>query len=262
LKIDNNFLFAINKRSMTSMFQNFLFAPLFILLVYSTPNLTIIQLPEIKKGKLIYENRLSSKDEVANWIMEGSGELRFQNGWMEMLSPDEKYHHVFWCPEDFPGNFIAEWEAQNRHTEAGLCIVFFSAKGKNGESIFDPSFPFRDGTFSHYTKSDHFNSYHISYYANGKDNPGRETSHLRKNSGFHLVQEKEPGIAISSKEIHKLKLVKNEARIIMYVDDRKIIDWTDNGELGPVLKEGKIGFRQMQWTHFQYRNLKVWEVLE
>jgi hypothetical protein len=26
------------------------------------------------------------------------------------------------------------------------------------------------------------------------------------------------------------------------------------------LGEGKIGFRQMEWTHFAYRNFKVWEI--
>jgi hypothetical protein len=29
---------------------------------------------------------------------------------------------------------------------------------------------------------------------------------------------------------------------------------------GKILNEGKIGFRQMQWTHFAYRNFKVWEL--
>jgi len=213
---------------------------------------------EIQKGPLIYENSLGSAAALGDWVMEGPGKVEFQNGWMEMFAPEEKYHHVFWCPVDFPGSFIAEWEAQNLKIEAGLCIVFFSAKGKNGEDIFDPSFPRRDGTFRQYTKSEKLNTYHISYYANGEDKPGREISHLRKNSGFHLVQQKEPGIPIASKEVHQLKLIKDGSRIIMYVDNRKIIDWTDENEHGPVLQEGKIGFRQMQWTHFRYKNFKVW----
>lgn len=214
------------------------------------------------KGPVIYENSLSSKADVSAWTMEGAGEVEFRDNWMEMYSPNEKSHHVFWCPKEFPPSFIAEWEAQNLETDAGLCIIFFSAKGIKGEEIFDPSFPKRDGTFNQYTKSKHFNCYHISYYANGRDNPGREISHLRKNSGFHLVQEKEPGIPVKSTEVHRLRLVKDQARIVMYVDDRKIIDWTDDGrKLGPVLQGGKIGFRQMQWTRFSYRNFKVWSLL-
>lgn len=192
--------------------------------------------------------------------MEGPGQTEFKEGWMHLYSPNEEGHHVFWCPEDFPGTFIAEWELQNEEPDAGLCIVFFAAKGINGEDIFDPSLKQRDGVFRQYTKSD-LNAYHISYYANGKDSPGREISHIRKNAGFHLVQQGEPGIPVSSTDIHKVQLVKDNNRILMYVDGRKIIDWTDDGkEYGPVLQGGKLGLRQMQWTHFRYRNFRVWEL--
>lgn len=216
---------------------------------------------EFKKGVLLYENALGSKEDVADWKMEGPGVTEFKEGWMHMYSPNEKFHHVFWCPKDFPSSFIAEWELQNQKIDAGLCIVFFAVKGSNGEDIFDPSFPKRDGTFNQYTKSEKLNCYHISYYANGRDNPGREISHLRKNKGFYMVVEKEPGIPIKSTAIHKMTLIKDKARIVMYVDKRKIIDWTDDGKkYGPVLNDGKIGFRQMQWTHFRYKDFKVWEL--
>lgn len=216
---------------------------------------------EFHKGKLLYSNTLSSSETSEGWIMEGPGKVEFKNGWMEMYSPAEEYHHVYWCPETFPGSFIAEWEAQNLKFDAGLCIIFFSALGKNGEDIFDPSFPERDGTFRDYTRSDKLNCYHISYYANGKDKPDRQIAHLRKNSGFNLVYQQHPGIPTDSKKVHQLKLIKDNSRIRMYVDGRKIIDWTDDGvTYGPVLQEGKIGFRQMQWTHFRYRNFKVYSL--
>lgn len=219
------------------------------------------QAGDFKKGALLYANSFSGKEQVEDWIMEGPGRLEFRDNWMEMYSPGEKFHHVLWCPKDFPASFIAEWEAQDLETDAGLCIVFFAARGKKGEDIFNPSFPKRNGTFSDYTKSKYLNCYHISYYANGRDEPGREISHLRKNSGFHLVQENEPGIPVKSAAIHHLTLIRDGAHILMYVDERKIIDWTDDGkEYGPVLQEGKIGFRQMKWTRFSYRNFKVWEI--
>ena len=233
----------------------------FISIFYFTLNIQGQNLAsDIKKGELIYSNPLASKSDVSDWIMEGPGVTEFKDGWMEMYSPNEKFHHVFWCPKDFPGSFIAEWELQNLETDAGLCIIFFSAKGNNGESIFDASFPARDGTFNQYTKSKYFNNYHISYYANGRDNPGREISHLRKNTGFKIVQENEPGIPIKSTAIHKMTLVKDDAHIVMLVDGRKIIDWTDEEKKQPVWQDGKMGFRQMEWTHFRYRNFKVWSV--
>src|SRR5690606_1156813 len=94
---------------------------------------------EGKKGKLLYSNPLAEQDDVQDWVMEGPGRVEFKNGWMEMYSPGEEFHHVYWCPETFPGSFIAEWEARNLNTEAGLCIDFFSAMGKNGEDIFEPT---------------------------------------------------------------------------------------------------------------------------
>lgn len=211
------------------------------------------------KGELLYSNSLSAKEDTAGWRMEGIGHVEFANGWMKMYSPNEKGHHVFWCPKEFPCNFIAEWEVQNLHTEVGLCIVFFSAKGLNGEDIFDTTLPRRNGTFTKYTKGA-INNYHISYYANSKDHPGRETTHLRKNTGFHLVQEEEPGIPIRSQAIHEIQLVKFEGRIKLFIDGRKAIDWMDDGQkLGKILQGGKIGFRQMKWTQFNYRNFNVWE---
>jgi len=215
---------------------------------------------EFSKGKLLYSNALSNTELVKDWILEGPAKVEFKDNWMHMYSPNEEGHHVFWCPIDFPENFIAEWEAQNQEIDAGLCIVFFCAKGLKGESIFDTSMPKRTlGTFTDYTKGA-MNDYHISYYANGRDNPNRETANLRKNKGFNLVQTGEIGIPVQSTAIHKMKLVKKEGKILLFIDDRKVIDWTDDGiKYGKILEDGKIGFRQMQWTHFAYRNFKVWE---
>lgn len=214
---------------------------------------------KIEKGELLYENPMASENQMNDWVMEGPARTEYIDGWMHMYSPEEEGHHVLWSPEDFPSDFIAEWELQNKETDAGLVIIFFSALGINDESIFDPSFPKRNGVFKQYTKSEYFNNYHISYYANGKDNRAREVAHLRKNSGFHKVQIGELGIPLNSKAIHKMRLVKDGAHITCYVDGRKIIDWKDDGvEYGTVLGGGKIGFRQMKWSNFRYRNFKVW----
>lgn len=215
---------------------------------------------EFSKGNFLYENSMSNAAILNDWVLEGPGKIEFNDNWMHFISPNEEGHHVYWCPIDFPNNFIAEWEAQNQEIDAGLCIVFFAAKGLKGESIFDASMPKRTtGVFTDYTKGA-MNDYHISYYANGRDNPNRETANLRKNKGFHLVQTGEIGIPVQSTAIHKVTLIKYEGTIQMFIDNRKIIDWVDDGiQYGKVLGEGKIGFRQMQWSHFTYRNFKVWE---
>lgn len=224
---------------------------------------TFFEEPVPAKGHLIYQNNFARPSDVEDWVMEGPGVVEFNDGWMEMYSPEEAYHHVFWCPQDFPDRFIAEWDAQNLNTDYGLCIVFFAAKGINGEDIFDPSLPERDGDFTWYIK-DRLRSYHISYYANTPKKPDRGRANLRKNNQFNLVQEGEEGIPTRSTAIHRLTLVKDGPHIRLFVDGRKVIDWTDtkDNEPRPYYKEGKFGLRQMKWTRFRYRNLRVWEIVD
>ena len=155
---------------------------------------------------------------------------------------------------------MAEWEMQNLNINAGLCIVFFSAKGINGLDVMHPSQKKRFGVFNQYTKSD-LNNYHISYYTNNPKKPNRPFAHLRKNKGFTTVQYGEKGIDANSKSIHKIRLVKKENHISMSIDDREIINWKDVGiKYGKPHESGKFAFRQMQWSHFRYRNFKVWNI--
>lgn len=216
--------------------------------------------PIVTKGKLLYQSNLDSLESVQNWSMEGPGQIEFKDGWMKMYSPNETMHHVFWCPQNFPESFIAQWQVQNLSTEAGLVIIFFAALGVNREDILNGKLNKRDGTFTQYTQGE-MNNYHISYYANAAHNLDRPHANLRKNHGFNLVQEGQRGIPTKSTDIHKVKLIKNGNHIIMSIDEQVIIDYIDTGENDfPALGTGKIGFRQMKWTEFQYRDFSVWSI--
>ena len=215
---------------------------------------------EFNKLDLVYENTFSSKADLRDWRLEGTAKALIRNNRLEMYSSDQKSHHVFWCPKELPSNFMAEWEMQNLNPKAGLCIVFFAAKGVNGEDVMDPTLKKRTGIFSQYTRGD-LNNYHISYYTNNPKKPNRPFSHLRKNRGFKTVQYGARGIPVNSTATHQLQLIKKENQISMYVDGRLIINWKDeNKELGPPLEGGKFAFRQMQWSHFTYKNLKIWNI--
>ena len=215
-----------------------------------------------RKGELLYENPLSRQEDIAGWVAEGPADLSFQDGWMLMESgrPDgPEGHIVVWCDEDFPESYIAEWEIRPV-SEDGLCIVFFSAKGRRGEDVFDPALERREGIFSRYHSGD-LNSYHISYYANSPRAPGRVTSNMRKNHGFYLVANGPPGIAPGSTGVHTVSLMKDGPHIQLAVDGELIIEFFDDGETyGPVLGGGKLGLRQMQWTEAEYRNFRVYSV--
>lgn len=230
--------------------------------VMSTEQIDKNTLPDydVKTGDLLYESIMDSRLSVKGWTMEGPGVLEFSDGWMTMSSPSQKFHHVFWCPETFPASYIAQWEMKNKNLEAGLCIVFFSATGLNGEDVMDPSLPKRDGTFSQYHHGA-LKNYHISYYAHNPSLPNRPTTHLRKNPGKNRVNKGPRGIDPKSSQVHKVTLIKQGARIRLYVDQRTIIDWTDDGKVNDeILGGGKIALRQMQWSKFNYRNFKVWAI--
>jgi hypothetical protein len=214
-------------------------------------------------GALLYETSLADAESIPGWVLEGPGVLEHADGWMKMYStrpngPDG--HVVHWAPDDFPNRFVAEWEVQIL-SEDGLCIIFFSAMGNNGEDIFDPSLPKREGIFKQYNRGA-IRCYHISYFANNPILlPGRVTSNLRKNPGAILVANGPVGIHAGSKEIHKVRLVRDGERMQLLVDGRVVIDWVDDGKrYGAVHGGGKIGLRQMQWTVARYRNLRVWEL--
>lgn len=213
-----------------------------------------------KRGKLLY-NGAKTDPEFKTWKKEGPIKCRFEKGWeiFKSTRPEQNRHIVWWCPEKFSESFIAEWEIKII-SDYGLCIVFFAAKGENGESIFDPSLPERDGTFTDYTKGEII-SYHISYLTNAGHNPGRPQVNLRKNNCFYLISQGAAGMAFD-KKIHKILLYKDKSRIFMTVDGRPVMDYTDNESerYGKAYDDGWIGLRQMSRAVGAYRNFKVWEI--
>jgi len=218
----------------------------------------------LRRGELLYEWSLESPEQVADWVMEGPGEVRFEDGWMQMESrfpegPDG--HFVFWPRPDLPENFLAEWDFQLLDPDGpGLAIVFFAARGQNREDLFDPALAPRNGVFARYHSGD-INCYHISYYANNPFRPGRITSNLRKNSGFYLAANGPAGIRPGSGQIYRIALLKDGKHLRFTVNGREIINYTDDGQrLGPVHGGGKIGLRQMEILRAQYRNLRIYTV--
>jgi hypothetical protein len=216
--------------------------------------------PEWMRGALIHAHPLATPDDIAGWQLEGPGAMEFEDGWMRIFSrrpQGPQGHLVLWYPADLPDRFIAEWEMQLLKEE-GLCIVFVAARGRRGEDLFASSLARRDGVFDQYIQGD-IDCYHISYYPNSPVmEPGRTTSNMRKNAGFFLVDNGPIGIPIGSKEIHRITVIKDEGRVQLAVDGRVVIDFTDDGtQFGPRLTEGKLGFRQMQWTDARYRNLRI-----
>lgn len=216
---------------------------------------------------LIYENKLSSPDDVSGFRLEGQAGITFPNGRMRMenaLDPElgQQSNFVFWCPERFSDNIQVEWDFWPVR-EPGLCMLFLAAEGKNGEDLFDSALKERTGEYHHYSYGD-IRTLHLSYFRRRyEDERGFHTCNLRKSFGFHLVAQGAdpiPNVEDGLPPYH-LTLIKQGALVRFRINELPILEWRDDGQsYGSVLGGGRIGFRQMAPLIGEYANFKVFEL--
>ena len=216
---------------------------------------------------LIYENPLASEGDIKEFILEGQAKFSFENGCLRMenalsAAEGQKANYVFWLNRDFPSDVCVEWDFKPVK-EPGLAIMFFAAKGKNGEDIFDDKLVKRTGEYPQYHHGD-INAFHVSYFRRKEpDERAFHTCNLRKSYGFYLVTQGADPIpdAADCKDFYRLSVVKYKGHISFSVNDLKVFEFEDNDpEYGAPLEGGKIGFRQLAPMIGEYRNLKVFEL--
>jgi len=223
-------------------------------------------------GELVYESPLAAAADVAGWRMEGPGAVSFPAGRMRLESTadaaeGQKANLVFWCPRDFPDHVAVTWDFWPIR-EPGLCILFFSARGRRGEDLFDPSLAPRSGPYDQYHHGD-IDALHVSYFRRKHpDERAFQVCNLRKSYGFHMVAQGAdplPGVADAAGP-YGVTLIKSGPHVVFRLRDRlgrelEIFRWLDDGQShGPVLGGGKIGFRQMAPLIAEYANLRVHRV--
>lgn len=224
---------------------------------------------EMVLGDPIYENPLSSADDVKGWILEGQAVISFDDGRMQMRNAlqeieSQKSNFVYWCPEDFPDNISISWDFWPIE-EPGLCIIFLAAVGHGGRDLFDQSLKPRTGEYQQYHSSD-INALHLSYFRRRwEQERAFHTCNLRKSAGFHMVAQGADPIpdVDDARPPYHIELIKAGPLVRFAINDLPILEWHDDGKTyGPVLGEGKIGFRQMAPLRAEYANLRVHGVVE
>ena len=215
-------------------------------------------------GDTLYDNPLASETDIQGFRMEGEAAVTFPQGRMRMENcrdPEEGQaaNFVFWCPEDFPVDIAVTWDFWPIR-EPGLCILFFSAMGQNGEDVFDPSLLPRAGEYKQYHSSD-INALHVSYFRRkALSERAFQVCNLRKSHGFHMVCQGPDPLPSVDDAIppYPITLIKCGSEVVFYIRDLKISHWIDDGvTYGPILGGGKIAFRQMAPLIGEYANLKV-----
>jgi hypothetical protein len=215
-------------------------------------------------GEILYQNPLGCEADVTGFRMEGDAAVTFPQGRMRMENcrdPEEGQaaNFVYWCPEDFPSDICITWDFWPIR-EPGLCILFFSATGRQGQDLFDPSLALRSGEYGQYHSGD-INALHISYFR--RKHPRErafQVCNLRKSYGFHMVaQGADPLPSVpDAMPPYPMTLIKCGAEVVFSIRDLLVLHWVDdNAAYGPKLGGGKLGFRQMAPLIGEYANLKV-----
>ncbi len=224
------------------------------------------------KGNLLYHNPMSCKNDVKNFKLEGNAKITFENGVMRMenaldAGEGQKANYVFWCPEEFPSDVMIQWKFRPVK-EPGLAILFFAAKGRNGEDLFAPDLEKRTGEYPLYHHGD-INAYHVSYFRRKElDERAFHTCNLRKSYGFHLVAQGGDPIpdVLDVNDPYEITVVKKKKsemldEISFYINDLFIFKYEDDGKTyGEFLSGGKIGFRQLAPMIGEYSDLRVFSV--
>ncbi len=211
----------------------------------------------------IYSTSFDDPSELKDWRLEGGrsmsiadGNLVLESGRESIRSESAANHLVCWLNREVPADFLLEFSVRPENRNRGLNIVFFNARGCNGENIFAPPIKPRDGTFSQYHSGD-LDSYHISYWSGG-----RGTSNLRKNRGFHLTAIGKDLVTPAPQDAFQVvRIYKRGGQIRLTIDDVVSLSYDDDGKIyGPVhTHSGWIGLRQMAHTHrCEYEYLTVY----
>ncbi|CRK36036.1 hypothetical protein HYQ45_006613 [Verticillium longisporum] len=219
--------------------------------------------PTMAAEKLLYSNPLNSTADVATWVAEGPVNATAVDGVLELSGGgtiDE--HFVFWAPEVFPDRIRITWEFSPRN-EPGLAIFFFGAASVAGGSIFDKGLKPRNGQYPQYHSSD-IRTLHASYFRRRwPEERAFHVANLRKSPGFNLVAQGAdpiPPVVDAAGAFYRVTVIKDKRDVQFLVNDLPLFSFRDDKSTGPVVRDGRIGFRQMSPLVARYRNLQVWKL--
>lgn len=216
----------------------------------------------------LFENgeRVRHPGENVDWVFEGSGEARTDDGQLVIENHDANV--VLWNNRAFPADFLLEFTFTPQDPDEGLAIVFFATRPVEGETIFDSHLPRRAGEFVRYTREGTLNGYHVSYMATWPPQaPGgtqpRRTTNLRKNDNFYMVAVGDDRVTGNRQTPNTVRLLKHGNHIRVEVNGRIAVAFDDDEDFYglPIWGDGYIGLRQMQHTFSgRYDHFRVYEI--
>lgn len=213
---------------------------------------------------VLYQTALTCPDDVVDWAVEGPLLTSFPAGRLRMESsadPEDGQaaNFVAWLPVEHPGNVRISYDFRPLR-EPGLAMIFWAARGRDGQSIHAPHLPQRTGQYEQY-HSGAIDAYHLSYYRRmWASERSLHTCNVRKSHGFHLVaQGPDPLPAVlDADRDYRIELTWVDGTVEFSIEGITALRWRDDATVGgPARSGGAIGLRQMAPMIAEYANLLV-----
>ena len=122
-----------------------------------------------EKGKIVFSDTF--EEGLDNWVIEKWEEDKIsaehKDGMMHVTTHDTTNGVMIWCKKELPASFLFEFD-MTPHSPSGFFLVFFCAKGRNGEDITSKEMLAQKSAktlFKKYTKGT-IDCYHTSYRRN------------------------------------------------------------------------------------------------
>lgn len=174
------------------------------------------------------------------WSLEGTGTATIRDGALQLQETENGVGVVLWSRQDFPDSFLLSFDVAFSNNR-GIGVIFWAARAVDGgDALRDQGE--RTGAYDEYIRGA-LRSYSLSlhrYWPDGRNNPG---SNLRRNSGFHLLDQALPDPCLDAEKTYQIKIQKRGAELTIWVDGEQTHHAIDDGRHGPPHESGKIGFR-------------------
>ena len=152
---------------------------------------------------------------------------------------------VVWNTNRFPADLLFEFTVNHHGSNDGLTLVFFAAEGLQGQDIFDPGLPPRDGVYRNYNRGE-LRNYTVSYWSRNQKpslvkRGERYTNRMRRNPGANKLSTEYSRTDLYSDCDYRVRILKQGGSIAVEINGEVVNQVVDPDPLG----SGFIGLRNM-----------------
>lgn len=215
--------------------------------------------------EIAYHNPLAAPGDVAGWTLEGSAQVSFPNGALNLENTrppadGQAANIVFWTDAMMTGAVDIEWEFRPLR-EPGLCVLLMFANGLGGRDLFSPALAPRTGIYQQYIQGD-IQNIGLSYFRrNALSERAFHICNLRTNPGFALrgqAADPLPGVGDwPSGTFYRMRVRKTDHLVEFFINDFPLL--ATAGDFRSYAS-GYLGFRQMAPLIGEYRNLSIYSL--